>query len=269
MAKSKSINSSGFHINKFVLIILLIILIPFGFYFYGNSHYQTSTPEETLNSLQKFLKTKVPASQVGKHVIDTSEAEAIENNKKITFSGTRFDINNVYLENSIPPDEFVEEIGSSINSFFIDNGFTGSKENEISKLTNIKLFSFKKGDFYCFSNTDNNSSLYLSVFCGKYDVAKTEQKAEFYPVLNPDNDPNFTFNIVSHSDNYAYVNEGFGVGGDWVILMKNNSGWIKILQGQDLPLCSSVDNYNVPSEIYGNCYINSKTSELRFKPPSQ
>lgn len=37
MPKSKSYNSSGFHINKFVLIVVIAILIPLGLYLYDYS----------------------------------------------------------------------------------------------------------------------------------------------------------------------------------------------------------------------------------------
>lgn len=47
MAKLKSNNSSGFHINKVILIVIIIILIPLGLYFYNNKTNSVNTTTTT------------------------------------------------------------------------------------------------------------------------------------------------------------------------------------------------------------------------------
>lgn len=78
---------------------------------------------------------------------------------------------------------------------------------------------------------------------------------EITTLLNPTNRPNFSVSISKTIGNYStglagYINDsGYG----WTAA-KINGIWKIVHKGQDGMTCNIVNQYQIPKEIYGNCY---------------
>lgn len=59
--------------------------------------------------------------------------------------------------------------------------------------------------------------------------------------------------IVNLSNNYIKANLFFNPGGYYILATKINEEWIKVLEGNGIPTCSEIDQYNFPADIVPAC----------------
>jgi hypothetical protein len=175
---------------------------------------------------------------------------------------------------------YITDFQTKIKNFFNEQGFILSEKNIFDSRTNkeyqdysgsfgglILVNGFSKDDTYCKTiiglETDKKNSAAFS--CGVIDKEAATLKKEFVKAINPSNDQVTDFRIDKISGNYAIGSFGSlgGAGSTW-IAMKDTAGWKKIMTLQQPPFCTEVDKYQVPKEIYENCYTD-KTGTLRFK----
>jgi hypothetical protein len=59
--------------------------------------------------------------------------------------------------------------------------------------------------------------------------------------------------IVNLSNNHIKANLFFNPGGYYILVTKINEEWIKVLEGNGIPMCSEIDQYNFPVDIVSVC----------------
>lgn len=74
--------------------------------------------------------------------------------------------------------------------------------------------------------------------------------------LNTYNTSGFEITVSKIVGNYATGGAGVPPQGSGWIAIKENGRWRKIWDGVNNPSCSTVNQYKIPKEIYGNCSTN-------------
>lgn len=70
----------------------------------------------------------------------------------------------------------------------------------------------------------------------------------------------FSYDVTIIKDNSAGGKCGGEENAFWIA--KKDKIWKVIWRGKNAPNCYTVDKYNIPEEIYGNCYLNSTSSPI-------
>lgn len=163
-----------------------------------------------------------------------------------------------------------------VNSYFKRRGFKTNVDNtfESDEIYGFGSLGYEKGDIKCLMTLYTSSDPSGGYFCGTVDAEQVKLREEFNNDFGQaprgENETeivhidkvlgNFATGIKSHY--YKKVYEPSGT--HWVAV-KIDGKWTIISDGQQYPSCSKIDQYGVPKEIYGNCLLDDKDYEPRFK----
>jgi hypothetical protein len=202
----------------------------------------------------------------------SSEEWRISSNKLVSLKGYAvsdrdFDISNIN-----------ETERNKIKLFFLLRGYKSDPLNTTKHYDttpyNVEFVGYRRENIYCL--------LSLRIFCGEIDQEQENLREVFIKDFLKTS-PEFAMHYNSKSSDMAVVINVKNVVGDYAegtdntyekgvylpsgsswIAIKLNGKWTIIKNSQELPMCSLVDKYKVPKEIYMNCYINSNY-DTRFE----
>ena len=236
--------------------------------------YSSNSPKETIYSLKSYLQTNSPVTEPDGSTFewdnDDGSVVLIDRDAGFSLQTAETSSNHLYGDIKVIDDvteEFINALDSKIRTFFLNQGFTESLVNKYIPENHDNGFSngygYFKGDIYCSISLSVLSNPYAGFVCGKIDKIKTEELQPFLKAFNPSNDKTMYVGVTKISGNFAKLSIGgkYGGGGYYVIAMKDKQTWKEIFSGQEAPNCTVVDQYQIPKEIYDNCYIGDS---LRF-----
>ncbi len=218
-------------------------------------------PKEILSSLEKALHVTAPLTE------RTSVDWFDQNKQRIPLMGQNFVLGteaNAYMGkygsypagniNAITEESF-KSLQSSVDSFFLSNGFQKDNQNTFRNTGQIYLSTgYVKGDVKCLITLTPQIDPFSSFFCGKADPTQLVWRKELTPAINTTNDPNIVVTVQRLSGNYATGGIGSSQGGGGAVwyAVKIDGQWKKVWTGQNSISCKTVNQYTIPKEIYGN-----------------
>lgn len=143
------------------------------------------------------------------------------------------------------------------------NGFTINMVNSSQSLEDKKFYDYVQG----YEKGDTKCTLTISPDCSGNDEFSIYQPITFACTENYlDNkekqepflrDLEITQGIIHVSQqigDYAKIQVHFRRTGSYKIAMKKDGRWIELYSGQDTPSCKIMKEYQVPTELYDNCF---------------
>lgn len=164
---------------------------------------------------------------------------------------------------SINFDSSLKTIASEFPAFIQKNGFSKNILNTSKSLTDDKFYDYVQA----YEKDDLKCVLTASPDCSGVGDGKMWQTISFS--CTQDFDKNYTtqapilrdlkindsiISISKQIENFAEIQVHYRRTGHYVIAAKENGIWKSLYSGQDIPNCSVMEQYNVPNEIYENCY---------------
>ena len=259
-------------------------LLGSNFPFYKNNTSMMEGVNISDQSVLEGLKSALPIKT--DNIEDSTYEWMISYKKLVPLKGQGFGASNADT-GSLKSKITVEPV---IYKYFTGLGFVKDEVNTLNTLdsgTNLaqQSYGFTKETTKCiviFNSNSYDGSEGWSFFCGKIDDNAEKLREEFTAVFeardakNPKaivlgSDTASVITVKQVLGNYArgrvdtYLKGVYlPSGGAWVAV-KINGQWQIIHSGQDYNQCSVFDKYNVPVEIYKNCYLNFSDSTPRFK----
>jgi len=270
-------------IGFFVLAFLLLIVSAIFTYFLANTRQKepekppTSsptpiitpapvaqlTPEKVLGEIKDKISKQFSVSGVGdanfNWLRDDNYAIRIVGKEVEVYESEEFTNINSEVETLLTLNGFVKNDSNSYSYDRFDTGpfiFTAAFENNQTKC----LAEWRKG----FEDPGGQQhDLFYKMSCGLYDQ-QGDPLNEIFPALKTRG----LYTLKKTSGNYAIGDSGMFpcCGGAFWIAVKEDNQWKKIFEGQESPQCEVVDQYQIPQEIYENCF-EDLAGELRFKTP--
>lgn len=186
-----------------------------------------------LKSLQQTINENTPMR-------DGKSVDWVDDTKRIV------PLAGVYIDFSLDhqPDVF---------TFFLNHGFMKSTLNDRT-VTISTYYGYTLKDIKCLV-TAYSGAIPPSgdVFCGKLDQTEMVWRTELAPLVDPNNDPSIVWSVDKLVGNYATGISGDGAAGAHWIAEKVNGQWKQIWIGQNVISCKTVQEYNIPKEIYNAC----------------
>ncbi len=142
-----------------------------------------------------------------------------------------------------------------VTAFFAAQGFAKNTQNGERDKASYSLdetLAFEKGDVACLVTLRTLDPV-AAVFCGTYDQAYETLRNEFIPVFNPSRDPEVFVEVTTVEGNFASGGTGGRGGGVGWYAVKEAGVWKPIFQGQNSPLCSTMEQYGFPKSLYKEC----------------
>lgn len=157
---------------------------------------------------------------------------------------------------------YARNIKQEVSKIFMAEGFELDSHNSSQEESDTKFYdyvvAFKKNEIRCALVTDNDVSvkderevfsIYISCsekFRDKY----TEQS----PYLISLNNKEIVISDIKKIGDFVRLEVHARRSGYYIVGKIEKLKFAKIFEGQDAPLCSLVEEYNVPQEIYGECF---------------
>lgn len=157
--------------------------------------------------------------------------------------------------------EFLSPLLAQVKEFYLENGFTESPQNTIST-PNMMWYAnlgFEKDGLYCVSNVAQQSDPFAYLSCGTIDEAQLKLQSEFQSVYKEaltqtkEEPLPLSFRVARVDGDFASGN-AYSMGGWQWIAKKIDGSWKTIWSGNDMPLCSDMEEYSVPTTMYPSCY---------------
>lgn len=158
--------------------------------------------------------------------------------------------------------EFLSPLLTKIREFYLENGFVESKQNTNSTPNMLWYTSlgFEKDGLYCVSNVAQQSDPFAYLSCGTVDNDQLALQGEFQSVYEEakaqemgDAGVLLGFRVSKVVGSFASGNV-YSLGGYQWIAQKTDGSWKMIWSGNDMPLCSDMEKYSVPTTMYPSCY---------------
>lgn len=266
MKKRKHINNKTWIVTGILLVVFLGILL-------NRLLLIDTSVNQTINSLLSIQKSPREV------MLNSSERWFVNNKESYPLKGQSFSNSHLYEEGQIIPINYRVNYYESILYLFL-NGFKLDKINSYKERfasTDFIEKSFYKNGVYCsIASDDNDSSLGIDVhvFCGEIDNEAIQLEKQFLEDFMKNDSPLYSkthqledgvVEVISVSGiqgNYAwgwsdfYKNSIPRISGRRWIAAKIDNAWLMIHPGGDSPMCSIMDRYNVPQDIYGDCWLN-------------
>lgn len=270
----------------FILIIVLLIVGGLGYWLYGGRPQNMNTQNLVENDFSDAGKTISSITNSFNKTSMNKFAETkgnvwwtTEDNWNIRDMDTPSTVLKIVpenIDNSGIKNIKAKQINKDVEKIFLENGFTKDKVNSSKSEEDSNFYdyvlAFTKDNLKCTITTSpdvgwTGNEDYKKI-PGHFDVSvscsdKIEEKyKEQLPYLQGLNEHNNAISTISRSGDFANLNINARRTGYYVIGKFINNKFTKIGAGQDYQQCSLIDKYNVPKEIYTNCYNGM---EPRFK----
>lgn len=229
-----------------------------------------TTPKQILPELAKQLEIKP-------ELRDSPYWSWVDKNKTILpLNGQEFFIgsvnsNGIGKYKNITSDDieqftlpFFQPIIKTSDTFFIQHGFNKNmmNSNDVPDMFGTIYGGFENGELKCIYSLWEKSDPFGRFFCGYIDQHQRQLQKDFlhlFPMTYvPGQRPPFLRVEKVYGDfalgNYA---EGSGPGGYTFMAKKTAGSWQIVWKGQEIATCSQMQKYQIPKEIYGECYPDS------------
>lgn len=148
---------------------------------------------------------------------------------------------------------------NAAETFFLENGFEKSTLN--SRITGespgrVQRVGFFKGDMKCMITAYEFTDPFANFFCGKIDNKQISLQLPFRDLFEYKYNPSSlaSFRVDKVDGDFATGSKTFDYSGYQWIAQKKNDTWEIVWKGQEIPLCSDMKKYEIPKEIYQQCY---------------
>lgn len=258
MEYKEDISVSVSDIKKYIFLIIVLVVIAgvAVFWFKKNSNQTVQadgilpTANGTLTKLQNRLGAVASID-----LYTNNDWWFGKDKKNVPLFGQSFDLNEedtkkiINLEaNTVATESDFEAVKSSINQFFIDNGFGITDQNTIELATSTAVnTSYGNGNLKCIATLYVGQIPTAHFFCGETNQEQVKLRKEFLSVINPSIKVNFYVDTVV--DKYAV---GKSNSGKWWAV-KINGQWKKVYTGVDAMSCKLAAKYDIPKDIYVAC----------------
>jgi len=175
---------------------------------------------------------------------------------------------NYYGKNRRPSKTITLDLTPQIKQKFLQRGFTINQHNTSISYDESQFYdyveAYEKMNSKCtvVANPDCGSSSADGPFLSTLSVICTDayekNKAVQEPIAKSLDITGNIIEISKTSENYAYLDIHGRRAGYYMIARHVGDTWEKLIAGQDLPLCSEVNRYNIPFSLINTCYQNDK-----------
>ncbi len=156
------------------------------------------------------------------------------------------------------------KLSENIKLIMTSSGFSLNQKNSSKSITDDQFYdyvqAYEKGDTKCTftANPDcggssNEVSMHYNftfTCTNSFDKNYQEQA----PYLKGLKITNAVIHVEKKVGDYAFINVNNRRSGHYVIAQLINGAWTEISSGQDVPNCETMQEHQVPKEIYGDCY---------------
>lgn len=181
-------------------------------------------------------------------IIGTTDANGI---------GKYGDIDTDHLEKL--NNKFFKPLLDDSKKYFKDSGFIEDNKNSRYKKndpTRSIHKAFQRGKIYCLFHLTPQSDPFGSFFCGVIDekqiTLQKKVKGLFPTTYNPKNF--LAFRVTKIEKDFALGITMDNIQGYTWIAKEENDKWTILWEGQEIPLCSVMNEKSIPKSIYLKCY---------------
>lgn len=268
-------------INIKLIVLLIGILIAAGLLIHFKTQINSPIPEavnteevSVLMGLSNFLKTNgEPREYQYSNWIDS-------NGTSVPLEGQLLDLgtngtNGVGKYGNFTTDdlaqvneEFLSELQGKISTYFINEGFSLNEPNTnlIPGEYYFSIIGFEKGNLKCISSVAKQSDPFGYISCGTVNNEQIKLQKELSNVYDEQKadyqNKQIVFRVDKMMNDFASGSTSYLSGNQW-IAKKISGVWQTIWAGQDFPLCSDMEKYEVPSSFYPGCYNAETQKEQR------
>ncbi|HVT01698.1 MAG TPA: hypothetical protein VHE53_05750 [Patescibacteria group bacterium] len=164
--------------------------------------------------------------------------------------------------------QFVSNLQSQISNYFTSTGFSKNKKNTITIASDsnyyYSTYGYQMEDVYCLSHVAKQSDPFGYITCGTIDQKQAELQKQLnnvYLEQKKESSAPITFRVAQIDGDYASGSVSADGGWQW-LAEKADGEWRTIWTGQDFPMCSDMEKYQVPSSLYPGCY-NPATQQVQ------
>ncbi|MFA5932660.1 MAG: hypothetical protein WCV81_00170 [Microgenomates group bacterium] len=175
-------------------------------------------------------------------------------------------------QNPQPLKQALSKAIPAVSKIFQNNGFTLNKTNSSISLDDDRFYdyiqAFEKDDIYCtlVGDPDCSGNTGSTNFYQTISVTCTNQFAKNYqdqiPYLSDLNIKDGVIHLATTYGDFVYIAQNFRRTGHYIIAKKENSKWVKLIEGQDVPSCETVNKERVPHQIMEECYSAAQQKTL-------
>ena len=255
--------------RKVLFVVILLLFLAFGIWVYGNiEHPETKTEYE--DNLLSGLAGEVGTQAHTSNYIYYDWVN--EDGSIVPLTGQQFGVGTQGSDSlgqygsiqnndiSQVTQEFLAPILNASNEYYQGVGFKVSKTNTSTVPDEIGMTysGYMKDDTKCLTKLYLQTDPFGYFFCGTVDYAQQKLMQEFsglFPYEKNSDGSISTYRITKVVGDFANgsVYSG-GPGGYQFIAKKVNHEWKPVWEGQDFPLCSDMEKYQVPESMYPGCY---------------
>lgn len=250
----------------FVLAGMLLVLVFFKFSYIFKEDKQTPSVVQT-----QLLQGLAQKLDIQPEIYEARYWDWKENGQRIPLMGHAFimgtvNINGIGQYKELAGQDLdqvtftnLQPIEETANKYFKSKGFKSSKENDQttnSDVSKTKYVGFERREMRCLYRLSETTDPFGTFFCGLIDHDQWSEQTPFLPMFKKEfAEDQFTgFRVDKIEGKYAtgaFYNSSMGY--QW-IAEKQGDQWKMVWNGNEPPLCSTIEPMGIPKSIYGICY---------------
>jgi hypothetical protein len=171
-------------------------------------------------------------------------------------------------------DRIADRLSKSIYYVMTTAGFSLNQANSSKSIADDQFYdyvqAYEKDNLKCtfVASPDCGGSLGEDTMHYDFSFTCTDSFEKNYreqlPFLKDLNIAKAIIHVSKRVGDYAMVNVNYRRTGHYVIAQLVNGIWVELSAGQDIPNCQIMEKYQVPQEIYGECYDEESLSAADF-----
>jgi hypothetical protein len=168
------------------------------------------------------------------------------------------------LSQKTPYFDAIENLSSSIALIMKSQGFVINQKNSSQSLVDDQFYDY----IQAFETSDLKCIFKVNPDCGRDHKSPTNYHTisftctdnfdwnyqEQSPYLKDLNIKNHTIYVSKKVDDFVLLSVSGRRAGHLLLAKRINGKWVEVSSGQEGPSCEAVDRFNVPKELYGECY---------------
>lgn len=268
------------------LVILFVAIAGLTFIYFSQNHTSKISPNPTPTP---FIINQGIISQAGQKLLKASKnypGSEINYSNNLSLWWISPDQLNIINDNSsgvqlnlkcaepnsgiteLPLTRTLNTLLPDLNKTFIDNGYTKNVLNSSKSLTDDRFYdyiqAYQKDNTRCTivgnadcSGTKSDSIMYqtITIMCTDQYDQNYQQQAQLLKDLNI---KDTIIHVKTQVNDFVNLNVNYRRAGHFIIAQKQAGKWQQIFSGQDQINCELVKKYQIPQEIYEDCYSEAK-----------
>lgn len=258
--------------RKVLLVIVLLVVLAFGMWWYRKSSAVpetqsiTQVEDETLRGLGEAIGTVVSLNDyVYYDWVNSDGSIQPLTGRQFGVGTTGSDTLGKYgniSNNDISQvtEAFLSPLRNTSNGYFESIGFLQNSDNTslVPDEIGTTYVGYEKGEMKCLTKLYIQTDPFGYFFCGTVDTAQEELQKSFldtFPYEKNADGSIASFRVAGVEGDFASGSASPGGPGGYQWIAKNTDGtWGVVWEGQDFPLCSDMQMYEVPTSMYPGCY---------------